>query len=452
MAKILIVDDDQFIRTALSDLLKAIGHIILEAPSGRAAIEIINLHDFDVIVSDVQMPGMDGIELMDWTNKHKSTPFIMMTGFSTVSEAKAAIKQGARYFLNKPFKYGDLISGIDDILGAEKSLVLPLPSGDDHDYCKISIAEFVVGKKLQFDVFVRLSSTKYVKIAFKDEEILKERIKNYKEKGVTHLYILKKDFGALVDFNVSLAKKVNSSQSISYEKKMNFMKYTGEVILTQAFINGVDRELFNEATTYLDLTLDTLTSSKEHLDILSMLNEHNEHIYAHSIGVALYSVMIAQKMGYESQQAYFKLSTAAMFHDVGKKEIDIEILNKHRTRWTPEDKKLIESHVVRGKDIIMSIKGIPEDISQLVFEHHEDVAGLGYPMGSDRRQHHPLSKILQLANLFVEVALVGPHSPGMSGEHTITFIEHSHADRFDDRTMQALKSIFRKKEAVKKAN
>lgn len=443
MAKILIAEDDVYLRSALSDLLKTQGHNIFEAPHGRAAVEIMSLQDFDMVISDIQMPGMNGIELLDWSTKNKPVPFIIMTGFSTMMETKSVIELGAKELFSKPFKNDDLLKSIDSILGLD---VIPPPIIKDvAQFCRISIAEFVFGKKLQFDIFVKLSSVKYVKVALKGEELTQDRVQHYKEKGVTHLYILKDDFGSLVGFNISLAQKIKSSASISYEKKMNFLKYTGELLLTQAFVADVDKELFNEAATFMSVTVNTLTDSKEVLDILAMLNSHNEHIFAHSIGVAIYSIMIAQRMGYESQQAYFKLSTAAIFHDIGKKEIDVTVLEKHRSRLTPEDKKLIDSHVIRGKEIMMSIKGISEDISQLVFEHHEDVAGLGYPMGTDRRQHHPMSKILQLANLFVEVAMAGPHSPGMSGEKTITFLEHSYSERFDERTMAALKGIFRNK-------
>jgi putative nucleotidyltransferase with HDIG domain len=441
MAKILVVEDDEFFRKAVCDLLRKKKHDVYEAAHGRGAMEVMSIQEFELVITDIQMPGMNGIELLEWSLKVKPVPFIVMTGFSTILETQSAYDLGAKDFISKPFKNQDLITIINKTLGiveptTEEEVVL--------EFCKISIDEFVFGKKLEFDIFVKLSATKYVKIALKGEELIKDRVLTYKEKGVTHLYITKEDFGRLVGFNINLAQMIKGSKSISYEKKVNFLKYTGEVILTQAFVNGVDKELFNEASTFMGLTMNTLTDSREHLDLLSLLSKHSEHIYAHSIGVSIYSIMIAQRMGFESQQAFFKLSIAAMFHDVGKKEIEPKILLKHRSQLTSDDKKLIDSHVQKGQEIIMSIKGIPEDVAQIVFEHHEDVAGLGYPMGTDRRVHHPLSKIIQLANLFVEVALAGPHSPGMPGDKTITFLEHSYADRYDYAAMKALKSIFAK--------
>lgn len=295
-----------------------------------------------------------------------------------------------------------------------------------------------------------ISSSKYVKIANKGEGLLSERILHYKEKGVSHLYISKDDFSRLIGFNLTIVEKLQENKKISREKKVNFLKYTGEIILANAFLNDVDKEVFLEAQTFVESTVNIMTDSKECLDLVSLLNSHSNYLYAHSIGVAMCGVMVARRMGFESNQAFFKLSLGAIFHDIGKKEIDLEILNKHRSLLTVEDKKLVDSHVIRGQEIMLSIKGIPEDVAQLVYEHHENIAGLGYPMGSDNKLHHPLSKILQLANQFVEVAMVGPHSSGMSGEDAVIYLENSFRGRFDEKAMVALKSLFNKKNSLNK--
>lgn len=441
MANILVVEDDEFFRKAVCDLLNKKGHSTLEAPHGRAAVEIINLQEFDIVISDIQMPGMNGIELLEWSLKHKPIPFIIMTGFSTILETQSAFDLGAKEFISKPFKNSDLITLVNKILGIDDKFQV---AEGAVDYCKISIDEFVSGKKVEFDIYVKLSASKYVKIAHQGEELLKERILHYKEKGVQYLFITKEGFSSLVRFNLNIAGLLQSKKNISSEKKVNFLKYTGEVILAKAFIGGVDKEVFTEAQTFVGLTMSTITESKECLDLLGMLNSHSDHIYAHSIGVAMYSHMIAQKMGFESNQAFFKLSMAAIFHDIGKKEIDINILEKHRSLLSADEKKLVDSHIARGQEILLSINGIPEDVSQLVFEHHEDVAGLGYPMGNDKKHQHPLSKILQLANLFVGLALAGPHNEAMSGIEAIMLLESRFTGRFDEKAMIALKLAFRK--------
>ena len=443
MANILIVEDDEYFRKAISDLLIKKGHTVLEAPNGKIAVDIISLQDFDLVLSDIQMPFMNGIDLLTWSIKNKPIPFIIMTGFSTILETKSAYELGAKEFITKPFKNAELIEVINKILCIDES---KLPVRDPSEYCRISIDEFVSGKKAEFDIYIKLSGTKFVKIAHKGEDLLRERILQYKEKGVKELFITKEGFTELVGFNLKIAGVLKNDKKVSQEKKLNFLKYTGEIILAKAFISGTDQEVFAEANTFVNLSINILSESKDYLNLLDLLNSNADYTYSHSLIVSMYSVMIAKKMGFESSQAFFKLSMASMFHDIGKKEIDKELLYKHRSLLTAEERKLIESHVLKGQDILFSIKGIPEDVSQLVYEHHEDIAGLGFPRGIDRKHLHPLSKILQLSNQFVNLAFPGPNNEEpLSAVDAIKHIETSLAGRYDGNAILALKALVHKK-------
>lgn len=440
MANILVVEDDGFFRKAVCALLKKKGHNVSEASNGKVAMMSINTQKFDVVISDIQMPEMNGIQLLQWSLKHRPVPFIIMTGFSTLLETQSAYDLGAKEFISKPFKNMEFLDLINKVVNQGDTKLEVVEGGES--YCKLLIDEFVSGKKVEFDIFVKLSETKYVKIAHKGEAVMKDRLLHYKEKGVKYLYITKEGFAQIVGFNLNIASLLQDNKKISDEKKINFLKYTGEIILAKAFVVGVDREVFAQAQTFVNLTINAITESKECLDLLSMLNSHSDHIYAHSVGVAVYSFMISKKMGFESNQAFFKLSMAGMFHDIGKKEIMPEVLNKHRSLLTAEEKKTVDSHILKGQEILLSIKGIPEGVAQLVYEHHEDIAGLGYPMGTSKLHLHPLSSILQLSNLFVGLALLGPHNPGMPGKEAIKKLESTYAGRYDPVAMTALKALF----------
>jgi putative nucleotidyltransferase with HDIG domain len=440
-AKILLVEDDDFFREAIGDLLKKNKFEVLQAPNGKSAREILTVQDPDLVLTDIQMPGLTGLELLEWSKTNKPIPFVVMTGFSMILETQSAFDLGAKGFIAKPFKNTDLIHTIHSVLGPKEKQTQD-PAGLDGNYCKVSIDEFVSRPKIEFDVYVRLSEHKYIKIAHKGDEIPRDKVNQYKAKGIRYLHILKEDFGQLVNFNLNLAKMVNDRSEISQEKKMNFIKYTAEVILEKAFVAGVDKQSFADAQTLLALTTNTIGQSEEHVDLLNVLNSHSDHIYAHSLGVAMYSIMIARKLNFESSQVFFKLSMAGMFHDIGKKEVDREILEKPRHLLSSKERKQIESHVVRGQEILMGIRGIPEDVVKMVYEHHEDLQGQGYPTAKSKKDLHPLSRILQVANLFIEQSLKGPHTEGMSGKAAIAYLERIYGDRLDRDSLDALKSLF----------
>ena len=71
--RILVVEDDDFFREAISDLLKK-NYDVNVAPNGKAAIEQLSLQDFDLVLTDIQMPMLTGLELLEWSKKNKPLP------------------------------------------------------------------------------------------------------------------------------------------------------------------------------------------------------------------------------------------------------------------------------------------------------------------------------------------------------------------------------------------
>lgn len=117
MKKILIVDDDAELRANLSEILKGAGYHIAEAPSGTEAIDKIASKDFDVVLLDLMMPKMNGIETL--TELKKVTPkikVIMITAFATVENAVEAIKKGASDYISKPFRINDLLATVRRVI------------------------------------------------------------------------------------------------------------------------------------------------------------------------------------------------------------------------------------------------------------------------------------------------------------------------------------------------
>ncbi|MDR0303188.1 MAG: sigma-54 dependent transcriptional regulator [Chitinispirillales bacterium] len=101
--KILIVDDDKHMRGSVVEFLEYGGkYEIIEATNGQEALSIIAKEKFSAIVSDIKMPIMDGLELLDNLVKQNSTvPFIIMTAFGDVKTAVEAMSRGAYYFIEK---------------------------------------------------------------------------------------------------------------------------------------------------------------------------------------------------------------------------------------------------------------------------------------------------------------------------------------------------------------
>jgi two-component system response regulator PilR (NtrC family) len=109
MSKILIVDDEQSMRDFLAIMLKKEGHEVVSAGNGSDAIRAIQAEIFDLVITDVKMPGTDGIEVLKTIKEVSSeTVVIMITAFATAETAVEAMKLGAYDYIIKPFKVDEL--------------------------------------------------------------------------------------------------------------------------------------------------------------------------------------------------------------------------------------------------------------------------------------------------------------------------------------------------------
>lgn len=103
MAKILIIDDEKAIRNALRDILEHEKHKVEEAEDGVAGLEMAKKGGFDVVLCDIKMPKLDGMEMLEKLMAHDdSIPVVMISGHGTIDTAVEALKKGAFDFIQKP--------------------------------------------------------------------------------------------------------------------------------------------------------------------------------------------------------------------------------------------------------------------------------------------------------------------------------------------------------------
>ena len=111
---ILIVDDDLNVLEVMEARLMSAGFIIYKAENGRSALKILKTRKINLMVSDIQMPGMGGIELFQEVRLlHPDLPVIFLTAYGTISGAVSAVKAGAVDYLAKPFDGKDLVKIIN---------------------------------------------------------------------------------------------------------------------------------------------------------------------------------------------------------------------------------------------------------------------------------------------------------------------------------------------------
>jgi FixJ family two-component response regulator len=116
---IAIVDDDDSFRRATTNFIRSLGYTVLQFASAEAFLNSNRLHDTVCLISDVQMPGMNGIELQSkLIVQGCRLPIIFVTAFSEMRGRAQALSAGAIGFLTKPFSDEELIACLNKALGA----------------------------------------------------------------------------------------------------------------------------------------------------------------------------------------------------------------------------------------------------------------------------------------------------------------------------------------------
>ncbi len=116
-ARILVVDDEEDLRTLLNNVVAGAGYEVVTAEDGEEAIRKLKTSRFDVALLDIQMPNKSGIEVLKYIQKNaQHTKSIILTGYGDLKHAMEAREFGALDFISKPYKLEDVLSTIERVL------------------------------------------------------------------------------------------------------------------------------------------------------------------------------------------------------------------------------------------------------------------------------------------------------------------------------------------------
>lgn len=157
---ILVVDDEPVARQSLSDILRLEGYAVSAVPNGQAAVEYVRTHPIDLMVVDLRMPGMDGLEVVQVVNQiSPETEIILLTAYGTTESAIQALRLRVHDYLLKPVAPSQVINSVKKGL-ARRDARLKAKGGSVSAEVDESLLEFTLQDGTRIDLSRRLIEKK----------------------------------------------------------------------------------------------------------------------------------------------------------------------------------------------------------------------------------------------------------------------------------------------------
>ncbi len=168
--EILVVDDELAICDLLAEILNQNGYKCQSTGSGKEALDYLARHPFDLVLLDIKMPGMSGLEVLDVIGQsYPGIPVIMITAVNDASTAVTAMKNGASDYILKPFAVNDVINRVTEAIRLNlSSLLAQIPVADRLALEKSRMEAIALGVDAQlgqFDFHDRIVTERTVEVA-----------------------------------------------------------------------------------------------------------------------------------------------------------------------------------------------------------------------------------------------------------------------------------------------
>lgn len=430
--RILVVDDEKVIREILADFLSMEGFWVRTAEDGSAALIELSKSEYDLVLTDLKMPNMGGLELLGAIRKH--TPHVVtviMTGFGTVETAIDAMKRGAYDYILKPFKVEEVVHTIRRGLEKQKLEAENLRLKETLSLFKVSEA---IASSLSLDqVMLTVMDTALhemqadqVRVVLDDGEGgFTERANEFNPSFKHHEKVPELDIQAIVAWSESRKPLIAQHRScppyfvnggkdrlaprslvvaplkmrarvlgylcaVSYSQGRKFDE--GQRKLLTIVANRAAAAIEN-ANLYQDLQA---TFRQTIRGLASAIDKMDRYTAGHSARVAAYAQVLAIKLGLPEDDVEF-VRQSALMHDIGKIGCVMN-LNKPG-KLSQGEYEIFQAHPNHGHDILSPITFLHPLIPG-VYMHHERWDGHGYPQKLKGKDIPLMARIISVADTY----------------------------------------------------
>lgn len=492
MSRILIVDDEQSIQKALTMALSDQGFETDAAPNGLEAIKCLQRKSYDLVLSDIRMPGMDGFELLKSMREKTASPppVIFLTAYATMESTALALAQGARDLIVKPFEIKTLLAAVNYVL--KNNAVTDMVPGSGVRYDGSPAGE-VTAEKLNSGILDEISDlmglssnlqelatrilTMVQQIVRADYAFLAVYGKNktdlrfhcaFSSQGRTAQALSGRD-RAILEW-VTANRRALYLPSLRQEPDARWQdpahgrqgallavpfKRRTQILGVLALYCREEKKLTPEALQFITILASMAAANIENSEwygelklsfagtmqaLLATIEAKDAYTFGHSQRVARYALLLGKQL--ELAEIEIKrLEYLALLHDIGKIAIPENILCQ-KASLTAWEYAILKTHCDIGEKIVKPITFLP-DGARIIRHHHEHFDGKGYPDNLAGENIPQFSRIISIANIFDLLTSDAPRRPFMTPESALLEMLHQEEKQFDPLLLRTFVRAYR---------
>lgn len=404
MKNVLVVDDEIEIVNSLKEFLSEKGFNVIPCYASDEAYNQFHKHRPDLVLSDIKMPGKSGIDLFkqchaESMGQSRKTQFVLMTSYSDIIGAENAFNMGVSELIAKPFDLDSLNLVLNYLLDMDESV------GTEEKYFPVQIDEFINSKKYEFDLYLKIGP-RYVLVTRSGQEFSEQRIQNFAKKGVQVIYLNTRDFALYTDMQFAIATNINR-RPIDVVRKTKVMNHLMTSVSRSFMASSIDSEIFSNALISFEAYAQISLNNSQLNKVLGELLKSSLDLIEKGALRAMLCSMVTAQWKWNSARFQSRVILSALMCDVGLKDYP-ELIKKQLYEMTPQEKMQYEQHPFESYRLLREIPQIPEEITLVALQHHENSAGLGFPQKLMRNKLHTFSVIVHCVNEFIETLYAQP--------------------------------------------
>jgi putative nucleotidyltransferase with HDIG domain len=458
--RVLVVDDEKFIRDILADFLGMEGYIVRTAEDGSSAVSELSRARYDMVISDLKMPKMGGLELLKEVSKaHPDTLTVIMTGFGTVETAIDAMKRGAYDYILKPFKVEEIVHIVQRGLEKRRLSAENMRLREAVSLYKVSEA---IAASLSLDeVIATVADTALTEVradvvstwlddseggffersmdrasGFAGETVgeldpgrvaarlgtgdplvehgarAAELFRTLPERAVSSLAIVPLRMRERLGGWISVVSLTTSKRFDEGQRKML------SIVASRAAAAIENARLYGDLQATFQQTIQSLARTIDKMD---------RYTAGHSERVARYAVALARWLGLPEDQIEI-VRHSALMHDIGKIGCVMN-LNKPG-KLTQDEYEIFKKHPAYGREILDPIKFL-QPVIPGVHLHHERWDGRGYPLGLQGNGIPLIARIISVADTYDAMTSDRAYRRALPHEVTVSEIVRCSGTQFD---------------------